>query len=99
MAKQIAGFRQFVIQDIFESYIGYSIKFFNLFREQTIDHLNNIIKQKYTLYQQNLDLEKMINFVESEVQIMKEERLLKEEKAKKRKNAITKKMRDSVNEN
>lgn len=99
MAKQIEGFKQLVIQDYLETYIGDSRKFLTRFREETLGHLNNIIKQNYTLYQQNLDLKKQMNFVESELQFMKEQRLLKAERALKRQNAISQKMRDSVNEN
>lgn len=98
VAKQIEAFKQVVIHDYLESYIGNPRGFFERFTKETMGHLNTIIKQNYTLYQQNLDLKKQMNFVESELQFAKEERLLKAERALKRKNTITQKMRDSVDE-
>lgn len=98
VAKQIEAFKQVVIHDYLESYIGDPRKFLERFTKETMGHLNTIIKHNYTLYQQNFDLKKQMNFVESELQFAKEERLLKAERALKRKNAITQKMRDSVSE-
>ena len=94
LAEQVTTFKQFVIHDFPEGYIGDSKKA----RNDVYSHLNNIIKQDYTLYQQNLAFKEQINLVESELKVMKEGCLLKEERALKRKNAISQKMRDSVNE-
>jgi len=59
VAKQIEAFKQVVIHDYLESYIGNPRGFFERFTKETMGHLNTIIKQNYTLYQQNLDLKKL----------------------------------------
>jgi len=98
LANKITIFRKTVIQEYLESYIEDSKKFLISFRNETMNHLAVILKQNYTLYQQNLDLKKQMDFVESEMKVMKDKRLLKEQRALKRKNATNQKLRDSVNE-
>ncbi len=62
LANKITLFKKSVVHDSFDSYIGDSKKFLMHFRNETMSHLNDILKQNYTLYQQNLELKKQINF-------------------------------------
>ena len=98
MANKITDFKKFVVHDLFESCIGDSKKFLMHFRNERMSHLNVFLNQNFILYEQNLELKKQMNFVESELQVMRDSRLLKEQRALKRKNANFQKMRDSVTE-
>ena len=50
------------------------------------------------IFLMNIELQNQINFLEQEARINQSKRLLKEERALKRKNAVTQKLRDSINE-
>jgi len=63
-----AEFKALLINEFLKGYIGDSRKALN----DIASHLNIIIKQNFTLYQQNLALKKQINFVEAEFLVMKE---------------------------
>ena len=99
MANKITDFKKFVVHDSFDSYIGDSKKFLMHFRNERMNHLNVFLNQNFILYEQNLNLKKQMDFVESEMKVMKDKRLLKEQRALKRKNATNRKIRDSMNEN
>ena len=98
IANQVKRFKQTIVQDYCQSYIGDPHKFFIEFRKETQSGLNGLVLQNNTLYQQNLNMKKQLDFVESELQIMKDQRMSKEKRALKRKNAIAQNIRDSVNE-
>ena len=84
--------------DFYQNYIKDPQKFFIDFRKETQSGLSGLVSQNETLYQQNLNMKKQLDFVESELQVMKDQRLLKEKRALKRKSAITQNIRDSVTE-
>ena len=72
IANQVTRYKQTIVQDYCQNYIGDPQKFFIDFRKETQSNFNGLITQNHTLYQQNLNMKKQLDFVESELQVIKD---------------------------
>lgn len=93
--NQIRHYKDQVIQ----KYAGNWQQFFLDFRNENAQKLNQITAQNQNLYQQNLELQKALSFVKSEMEVMQKARLQAEQRREKRQKAKKQIMRDSISLN
>lgn len=78
--------------------IGDWKQFFIQYQKKTNQDMSCIVKRNELLYKRNLELKQKLDFMQTQIEVMRSKDLEKEERLLKKKNAIPQTIRDSITE-